>query len=404
MSERFYYKGEDLFLARSSQDLELKKFADGHEQAFYLYDLEPFEERAQHYISCFGPEARIHYAMKANSHPEILKRARDLGLGVDLVSGGELQKALNAGFSREQMIFSGVGKSKKDLELALQDPISQINVESPMELDRIGEIAKSLKKCARVAFRYNPNVNADTHPYIRTGFKENKFGMDESFLPELTDLLKRHGENVRLVGLTLHIGSQLLNVDSSVEAVEKTIPVYRYFNDLGHKLESFDVGGGLGIDYHSDNYESEFQRVEEFARRVRPQLKSLGCRIFAEPGRFLVARSGILLAQVEYIKKTAYKNFVILNTGMHHLMRPSLYKAYHRILPLKKRAESSSFLCDVVGPVCESSDVLGYDVSLEGEPQQGDWLAILDTGAYGAVMASSYNSFSRELEVCIDLT
>ena len=148
MSERFYYKGEDLFLARSSQDLELKKFADGHEQAFYLYDLEPFEERAHHYISCFGPEARIPYAMKANSHPEILKRARDLGLGVDLVSGGELQKALNAGFSREQMIFSGVGKSKKDLELALQDPISQINVESPMELDRIGEIAKSLKKCA----------------------------------------------------------------------------------------------------------------------------------------------------------------------------------------------------------------------------------------------------------------
>ncbi|NCN41675.1 diaminopimelate decarboxylase [bacterium] len=397
---RFFYEKGSLCLRTGGKELDLFSFAKDQKRPFYLYDLEEFRVRAQFYKSCFRAQDRVHYAMKANSHPEFLKVAKEQGLGVDLVSGGELKKALEAGFAPNELIFSGVGKSEEDLEVALQDPISQINVESPMELLRIGRMAQRMDRVARVAFRYNPNVNADTHPYIRTGFKENKFGMDESFLPELTEALRAFPDHLKLVGMTLHIGSQLLNVDSSVEAVEKTIPVFNYFKELGQPLESFDVGGGLGIDYESDSYEEEFSRVKVFVERVIPKLDPLNCTIYSEPGRFLVARSGILFTQVEYIKKTPFKNFIIVNTGMHHLLRPSLYKAFHRILPVKESLQSS-IVCDVVGPVCESSDVLGFNLSL-AEPRQGDWLVILDTGAYGAVMSSDYNSFPRQLEVCID--
>ncbi len=399
MTEFVYQKGE-LYLNSSGQSHRIRSFCENRENAFYLYNLVDFKERAEFYKSCFRKQDGIHFAIKSNSHAKYLKAAREAGLGVDLVSGGELKKALDAGFPPERMIFSGVGKSKQDIELALKNPIGQINVESPMELMRIGSLAKSLNKTARVAFRYNPNVSADTHPYIRTGFKENKFGMDESFLPELTSILDQFKDHLKLVGMTLHIGSQLLNVDSLVEAVEKTIPVYKYFEELGHGLETFDIGGGLGIDYENDPSQLEFDRVKEFAKRAIRLLEPLGCRILCEPGRFLVARSGILLTQVEYLKQTPYKNFVIVNTGMHHLLRPSLYKAFHRILPLETIENEEQILCDVVGPVCESSDVLGYDRRLP-VLKPGDWLAVLDTGAYGAVMSSHYNSFPSPDEVFI---
>jgi len=399
---QFAYKGEELCLQDASSTWRLSEFCKNKDQAFYLYHLEHFKQRAAFYRACLSAKDRVHFAMKANSHPRVLKAAREAGLGLDLVSGGELEKAFAAGFAPDQVIFSGVGKSSADLKAALKEPISQINVESPMELERIAGIAKEMNRTARVAFRYNPNVSADTHPYIRTGFKENKFGMDESFLPELTRILQKHPKHLKLVGLSLHIGSQILNVDSLVEAVEKTLPVFNYFKGLGQPLESFDVGGGVGISYEKDEDQKEYDRVKEFFRRVHPLLDPLGVRVFCEPGRFLIARAGMLFTQVEYVKRTPYKNFVIVNTGMHHLMRPSLYKAYHRILPLHQPvAGASPFLCDVVGPVCESSDVLGYDRSLP-RLNSGDWLVVLDVGAYGAVMASDYNSFPRPPEFFIE--
>lgn len=399
----FAYDQGELFLKFQGRQWSLQEICASREQAFYLYFLGDFVERAQFYKSCFRQQDKIHFAMKSNSHPRFLEKAKELGLGADLVSGGELEKALQAGFSPEDLIFSGVGKSKTDIEQALSHSISQINVESPMELARIGEIARKMNKVARVAFRYNPNVSAETHPYIRTGFRENKFGMDESFLPELTALLNEYSSSVQLVGVTLHIGSQITNVDSLVEAVEKTIPVFKYFQNLGHPLESFDVGGGIGINYESDANPQELGRLVQFSNSVKRHLEPLGCRIYCEPGRFLVARCGVLLTQVEYVKRTPYKNFVIVNTGMHHLMRPSLYKAHHRILPVQTPDEEvGGMVCDVVGPVCESSDVLGYDRNLPViEP--GQWLAIMDVGAYGAVMSSSYNSFPPPEEVFLDL-
>jgi diaminopimelate decarboxylase len=397
---QFVYIKDKLHLKDGSELKDLSQYVKGKEDAFYLYYLKDFSDRAKFYKSCFRPQDSIHFAMKSNSHPNFLKAARQQGLCLDLVSGGELRKALDAGFKRDQLIFSGVGKSKKDIEFALQDPISQINVESPMELRRIGEIAKRLNQTARVALRYNPNVSADTHPYIRTGFKENKFGMDESFIPELSNILSEFSSNLKMVGMTLHIGSQILSVDSLVEAVEKTIPVFKYFQEQGHPLETFDIGGGVGIDYQNDPTTKEFDRIQQFASRVIPLIEPLGCRIICEPGRFLAARSGMLLTQVEYVKRTPYKNFVIVNSGMHHLMRPSLYKAYHRTFPLIQNEDEAQFVCDIVGPVCESSDVIGYDRRMT-VPKSGDWLVVLDTGAYGAVMSSSYNSFPAAEEIFI---
>lgn len=396
---KFDYQDKELCLFDGESSIPLSSYCLDREEAFYLYYLKDFEERARFYKSCFHSEDTIHFAMKSNSHPEYLKAAVKAGLGVDLVSGGELKKAKLAGFDPKKMIFSGVGKSRPDIELALRESIGQLNVESPMELVRIGEVAKALNVKAKVALRYNPNVSADTHPYIRTGFKENKFGLDESFLPELSAILDQFKNEISLVGMTLHIGSQILNVDSLVEAVEKTIPVYKYFFELGHRLETFDIGGGLGIDYENNPSKEEYARIAEFSERVRPILKPLGCRILCEPGRFLTARSGMLFARVEYVKQTPYKNFIIVNSGMHHLLRPSLYRAYHRILPLKEKV-APHIVCDVVGPVCESSDVLGYDRRLS-LPDAGDWLVVLDTGAYGAVMSSDYNSFSRAEELFI---
>lgn len=396
---RFEYQDKELCLRDGEKTISLKTYCLDRENAFYLYYLKDFEERALFYRDCFRLEDRIHFAMKSNSHPKYLEAAVKSGLGVDLVSGGELRKAKSAGFDPKKMIFSGVGKSRSDIELALSESIGQLNVESPMELERIGEVARSLKTKARVALRYNPNVSADTHPYIRTGFKENKFGLDESFLPELSQILNRYKDELRLVGMTLHIGSQILNVDSLVEAVEKTIPVYKYFLALGHQLETFDVGGGLGIDYENNPSIKEYDRIKDFSERVIPILNPLGCRILCEPGRFLTARSGMLFTKVEYVKRTPYKNFVIVNSGMHHLLRPSLYRAHHRILPLREK-ESPLFVCDVVGPVCESSDVMGYDRSIP-IPEPGDWLVALDVGAYGAVMSSDYNSFPTPEECFI---
>lgn len=394
---KFEYKDQKLHLTdvvdgKVAKSVDLSKWTEGRDNAFYLYYLPEFERRCKAYKDSFRPQDKVHFAIKCNSHPKVLETARQQGLGIDLVSGGELKKALDAKFKPEDLIFSGVAKSKEDLGLAITQGVAQINVESPQELKRIIEVARSLKKTARVAFRFNPDVSVDTHPYIRTGFRDNKFGMDESFFPELTDDLRKAGSAVDLVGITLHIGSQIRNVESFVEAVEKSISPFKYLSSLGFKLSTFDIGGGLGIDYENDPSEAEFQTLTDFSRKARALLEPLGVRILSEPGRFLVARSGYLLTQVQYIKKTQFKNFVIVNTGMHHLMRPSLYRAYHRILPLKERIENPKRLLDVVGPVCESSDVVGYDRVFH-EPVSGDWLAVLDTGAYGAVMSSSYNAF-----------
>lgn len=388
-------KDEGLYLG----GLSLAQIAKKNKTPVYVYDLDAMVSKLRELKEAFNGQAEIHYATKANANVSVLKAFKKEKIGVDTVSWGEAQAAVDAGFSHKDIIFSGVAKSREEIEKAVRYQIKQINVESPQELIRIGEVAKKLKKKAFVAFRMNPNVNPGTHPYITTGFRENKFGMDSSFIPELRGILTKYKKYLVLKGLTIHIGSQILELGSLKEAIQKTIPYYLDFKNSGYPLETFDIGGGVGIPYDG----KEEVDIKAYGKEVLALLKPLECRILTEPGRILVGPYGVLLTEIQYIKETPFKKFAIVNTGMNHLLRPALYGAVHRILPvnnLAKRSGEKSELYDIVGPICESSDFLGKDRYLP-TLKQGDVLAILDAGAYGYSMASFYNHHRLPKEIII---
>lgn len=400
----FTYRGNRLFAVDSKAlaPRDLMELAHSVEGPFYVYALNDVIERARRLKGSFGSQhVSIHYAMKANGNADLLRALAREGLGADTVSGGEIEDALSAGFAPSTIIFSGVGKTVREIELAVRLRIKQINVESPQELERVAQVARRLGGSADVAFRMNPDVSPQTHPYITTGFRENKFGMDESFLPELKRILGANRDALCLRGLTLHIGSQLTELKSLEDAVTKTLPVFRAFRAEGHPVDRFDIGGGLGIDYASADTENEFALIADYGRMAHRLLGQENCETLCEPGRILVARAGLLVAQIQYVKTTPHKTFAILDTGMHHLLRPALYQAKHRILPLEKRPDSESRTYDIVGPVCESSDFLAKDVRLP-RLEQGDYLAIADAGAYGFSMASRYNRHAMPAEIILD--
>ncbi len=378
--------------------LSLAQIAKKNGTPTYVYDVDAMVKKLRELKDAFEGKAEIHYAAKANANIAILKAFKKEKIGVDTVSWGEAQAAVEAGFSHKDIIFSGVAKSVEEIEKAVRYQIKQINVESPQELIRIGEVAKKLKKKAAVAFRMNPNVNPNTHPYITTGFRENKFGMDSSFLPELRGILRKYKKYIELKGLTIHIGSQLMDFSSIKEAIQKTIPIYLDFKNSGYPLETFDIGGGVGIPYDG----GEEVDLKSYGKEILSLLEPLKCRILTEPGRLLVGPYGVLLTEIQYIKTTPFKKFAIVNTGMNHLLRPSLYSAVHRILPVSNltKRKGQSELYDIVGPICESSDFLGKDRYLP-PLKQGDVLAILDAGAYGYSMASFYNHHRLPKEVVI---
>jgi diaminopimelate decarboxylase len=386
----FNYDTHDhLCVFKANVGRPLSEIVGEYKHPLYLYDLGQMQERAHFWQQTFAG-GHAHYAMKANPHLDILRAFHKIGLGVDVVSGGEILRAQNAGFSGREMIFSGVAKTVAEIRLAIELGLAQINVESPEELIRIGEIARSMKQQAAVAFRMNPDVEAKTHPYITTGFRENKFGMDESFLPELIAILKRFSNELRLRGLTQHIGSQLLDLAPLQEALLRTIRIWKQLTAAGFKLETFDFGGGVGIHYTTGDTALELEFAKQYGVVVGKLLGPLQCQILSEPGRFLVARGGVLVTQIQYIKQTSFKKFCIVDSGMNHLIRPSLYDAYHRIEPLARDAGRRHLNYDVVGPICESSDFFAKDRELQ-ELHSGELLAILDSGAYGASMASHYN-------------
>ncbi|MGZ3655714.1 MAG: diaminopimelate decarboxylase [Bdellovibrionota bacterium] len=369
----------------------LPELTRGREEPFYLYDHDGMNTRVRALHSAFeGLE--IHYAMKANSSDRIMKVFQKAGVGVDVVSGGEVKCALKAGFKPEDIIFSGVGKTRAELTHAIGIGIRQINVESPQELVRIVEIASSLGKKPRVAFRMNPDVDAKTHPYITTGFRENKFGMGEHFVPELLSILKASVGAVEPVGLTMHIGSQLEDIAPIEDAIRKTLAVFAQFTGAGVPLSTLDVGGGLGIPYTQEHRvpSRDLELIDSYGKMLTRALSGFKGRVLCEPGRILVGSCGTLLGEVQYVKETPFRNFLILNTGMHHLIRPSLYEAFHRILPVVENGTRARKVYDVVGPICESSDVIGKEREMP-EVRQGEWLAIADAGAYGIAMASTYN-------------
>jgi diaminopimelate decarboxylase len=371
----------------------------GLKTPFYLYDLDGIRARAATFMAALPAGSHCHFALKANNHPRVLDVMREAGFGVDVVSSGEMQLALKHGFLPKDIIFSGVGKTADEIRLALKNDIDQLNVESLAELERIVHIASELKVKARVALRMNPDVDVNTHPYIRTGFRDNKFGIDFGVIPEILKVITSAKAHVELQGLTLHIGSQIRDVEPFHLAIRKTLDLYRELKASGLNLKTFDVGGGLGIDYLSDDLKSDDKTIADYGHVLQTafaaELKSKHVeRLYLEPGRILVARFGYLVSEVQYVKRTPYKNFAIVDTGMHQLIRPALYEAHHRIELLAAKTASPEVF-DVVGPICESSDVLGFERLLPADIKSGDRLVIYDVGAYGAVMASDYNLRER---------
>ena len=355
---------------------------------FYYYDVKLLQDTLDLVKTEAGKyNYHVHYAVKANANPRILSIIAENGLGADCVSGGEVQAALDAGFPSDKIVFAGVGKADWEINLGLDNDIFCFNVESAVELDILNELAAAKNKVAAVALRINPEVDAHTHAKITTGMKENKFGINLSQLGEVLDNLSKL-KNVKLIGIHCHIGSQITDMSSFRNLVIRVNEIQEELEARGITIENLNFGGGLGIDYYHpnhlpipafDNYFAVFNKL----LKVRP-----GQEVHFEPGRSVVAQCGTLISQVLYVKIGETKKFAILDAGFTELIRPAMYDAYHRIENISSDEEVE--LYDVVGPICESSDVFGKDVELN-KTHRGDLIALRSAGAYGEVMASQYN-------------
>lgn len=378
------------------------------ETPFYYYDIELLKATLDAISSevVQYPNYHIHYALKANSNPSLLALIQQAGLGADCVSGGEVQRAIDAGFSADKIVYAGVGKSDREILLALQYDIFCFNVESVPELYVINELAGKVGRVARVCLRINPDVEAHTHTHIVTGMAENKFGIALSDMMFVVNVA-RELENISFVGLHFHIGSQITNMYDYVALCQRINDIQHQLNKKGIYPAVINVGGGLGVDYQEPeeypiaNFKAYFKVFTQHLH-LRPEQS-----LHFELGRSIVAQCGRLITKVLYVKQAAIKQFAIVDAGMTELIRPALYGARHKIVNLSSRAEKMEKY-DVVGPICESSDVFDKDVKLP-TTQRGDLLAILSAGAYGEVMASTYNCrqlppsyMSDELKIVLD--
>jgi diaminopimelate decarboxylase len=342
-----------------------------------------------------GVDHLVCYAVKANSNLAILDVLQRLGAGFDIVSGGELARVLAAGGPADRVIFSGVGKSQAEIGAALAAGIRCFNVESEPELARLDAIAQSMGKVAPVSLRINPDVDARTHPYISTGLAGNKFGIPHGRALEAY----RHAarlRHLRVTGIDCHIGSQILETAPLDEALERVLELVSALAAEGIELHHVDLGGGFGIRYRDETPPD----IRDYCRRLARRLAGRGFQVQLEPGRAIVGPAGVLLTRVEYLKTDKVKRFAVVDASMSELIRPALYQSWHEIVPVVESASREAHRYDVVGPVCESADVLGIDRTLAIAP--GDLLAILSAGAYGMAMASNYNSRPRPPEVLVD--
>ncbi len=373
----------------------------------YVYSMPAIEANFQRMQQAFsGHEHLICYAYKANSNPAILKRLAELGAGADVVSLGELKLALQAGVPPEKIVFAGVGKRDDEIEFAVRTGIRALNVESEMEMDVIAEIAQKMGVQARISLRLNPDIDIHGHPYITTGRESDKFGIRLQTARSLMQRI-RSMPSLKLVGLHAHIGSQITELAPFVREGEMMRELAGEARQLGHELEYIDVGGGLGIRYEAaitpapDSRGEDDLAIEpaEIAQALLSSLAGLGLEVVFEPGRSLVANAGVLLTQVLYLKDAGARQFVVVDAGMTELIRPSLYQAYHAIVPATLR--SGTGLCaDVVGPICESGDFFARARDLP-PVQRGDILAVLSAGAYGFSISSNYNARPRPAELLI---
>ena len=384
----FKFHNGFLCLQQGDHAIKLKDIAQKRTNPFYLYDLDGMKDWYQLFRKSLPSHTETFYAMKANNNFQVLKTFQEEGSGVDVVSGGEITLAEKTGFQPNKMIFSGVGKSQEEIEMALQWDLLQINVESLEELKAIHSIAKNLNKIAPIALRVNPDVDIESHPYIRTGRMDHKFGIDTDQIPQVLEFIRQNKKTLDLQGLSQHIGSQIFDLRSTLKAAQSLKSLYETLIQEGFNLKTLDLGGGLGVDYQAFGLEKDRLLLKEYGQMLKKLFENFSGRIFLEPGRFLTARFGMLCVRVEYVKKTPHKTFAIVNSGMHHFLRPALYQAAHQILPFQKNIKQESY--DVVGTICETGDIFGKDVNLPSLKAK-DWLALADTGAYGHVMANHYN-------------
>ncbi len=385
----FCYKKNILSLQQGEFSIPVPDIAKTISGPFYLYDIQGLRQWYQFFKKEMGDPFKIFFAMKSNSHKAVLKALLEEGAGLDVVSIGEAHRAEAVGFPAQKMIFSGIGKSTLELKAGLEKGFLQINVESLEELKRLMKISKKIKKPAPVGLRINPNVDFSSHPHIKTGLRGHKFGLDEEDLPSILQFIQHEEEHIHFQALSMHLGSQIFDLNPLFQAIECLKKLYEKLKKSFPKLRFMDVGGGLAVNYQKAGFEEEKLRIQSFGQGLKKIFKNFDGAVIAEPGRILSARMGILCAQVEYIKKSRNKQFVILNSGMNHFLRPALYGEKHRILPLKIR-KGPYQIYDVVGPICETGDTFVKNQPLP-PLKSGDGLAIADTGAYGFVMASQYN-------------
>ena len=393
----FHYRNREMF----AEEVPLKRIAQEVGTPAYVYSLATLKRHYKVFDQAFAKVPHIVcFSVKANSNLALLRTFAKEGSGFDIVSGGELFRALKVGGDPKKIVFSGVGKKKEEIQYALNAGILMFNVESEEELIALDEIAAGIGKKAPISLRVNPDVDPQTHPYISTGMKKSKFGVD---IKKSLETYKRAASlpNIDVVGVDCHIGSQLTSVTPFVDALAK---VREYLDRVlagemkkeGTQIRYLDLGGGLGINYHDETP----PLPEEYAHAVIQGLEGLNITLILEPGRVIVGNAGILLTEVQYIKETETKKFVIVDGGMNDLIRPALYGSYQAIQPVAEN-KAEKIVADVVGPICESGDFFAKDREI-GRPKRGDLLAVMSAGAYGFTMASNYNSHPKPPEVLVD--
>ncbi|MCJ2163853.1 MULTISPECIES: diaminopimelate decarboxylase [unclassified Pseudodesulfovibrio] len=379
-----------------AEELSVTQLAETYGTPLYIYSAATFKRHYQAFDSAFKDLDHLTcFSVKANSNLSVLKLLAEQGAGMDIVSGGELYRALRAGVDPSRIVYSGVGKRDSEIREALEASILMFNVESVAELERINAVAGEMGTIAQVGFRINPNVDPQTHPYISTGMQKNKFGLDVEHSMEAYKMAAEM-PNVEPIGMDCHIGSQLTSISPFLEALDILLSFYEELIKIGINIKYLDLGGGLGIPYDAE----EPPHPTEFGQALSEKLKGLPLKVILEPGRVIAGNAGIMVTKVVYTKSNPSKNFLIVDAGMNDLIRPSLYGSFHRIEEVEPKGRAPKTF-DVVGPICESGDFLARDRELP-EVKQTERLVLYSAGAYGFTMSSNYNSRPRACELLVD--
>ncbi|WP_374973836.1 diaminopimelate decarboxylase [Spongiibacter marinus] len=388
----FHYQNGELF----AEDVSLRDIAQHYGSPCYVYSRAYLEQRFTEYSDALqGQDHLVCYAVKANSNIAVLNVLARLGAGFDIVSVGELERVLAAGGQADRVVFSGVGKTAEEMRRALEVGIYCFNVESEAELERLNEVAGEFDSKAPVSIRVNPDVDANTHPYISTGLRDNKFGIDIARAPAVYARAASL-EHLDVKGVDCHIGSQLTDTSPFLDTVDRLLALLDELAAQGIQIKHLDLGGGLGVRYRDEVPPS----TADYIAAIRQRLGDRAVKLMFEPGRSIAANAGVLLTKVEFLKLNPHKNFAIIDAAMNDMLRPSLYQAWMDLLPVSPRSDGEARLYDVVGPVCETGDFLAKDRELRIE--SGDLLALASSGAYGFTMSSNYNSRGRAAEVMVD--